>query len=253
MHTLQLSLRNTGRNKQRTAVTVLSMAFACAIMIVFSSMMVGMIQGSERQVVEMNIGDIQIHQQGYRDGPDIYLRITDTAHILKQLAQQGIKATPRLHAFGLMATQGTSSGANIRGIDIAREKTATKLYQHVAVGSWLTDEKPEAVVLGKKIAATLGVTIGDELIFIGQSAGGFMANDIFYVQGILKAVSGGIDRSAMFMAGQTFRELMTIPSRMHEIVLRHPNPQINLTQLTEQAPEFGLYPKVYALDYQIYF
>ena len=235
MHILQLSLRNTGRNRQRTAVTVLSMAFACAIMILFSSMMAGMIQGSERQIVEMNMGDIQIHAKGYREDPDIYMRITDTAHILKQLAQQGIKAAPRLYAFGLMATHGTSSGAHIRGIDMLREQTVTKLYQHVAVGSWLKKAKPKAVVLGKKIAATLGVNIGDELIFIGQSADGFMANDIFYVQGILKAVSDGIDRSAVFMAEQTFRNLMAIPNGAHEIVLRRPSPQTDLTQLTAQV------------------
>ena len=176
-----------------------------------------------------------IHPQGYRDDPDIYKRITNTAHILQQLEQQGFKAAPRLYAFGLMATHSTSSGAHIRGIDMQHEKMVTKLYQHVAVGSWLDEAKPNAVVLGKKIAATLGVNIGDELVFVGQSADGFMANDIFYVQGILKAVSDGIDRSAVFMAEQTFRELMAIPSGTHEIVLRRPNPQTDLTQLTTQV------------------
>ncbi len=237
MNILKLSLRNTSRNKQRAAVTILSMAFACSMMILFSSMMAGMVVGSERQVVEMNMGDIQIHPHGYLDDPDIYNRIHHSQAILTQLQNMGINASPRLYAFGLMATHATSSGASLRGIDLHREKRVTKLYQHVAKGSWLDEAKPKAVVLGKKMAATLGVDIGDELIFIGQSADGFMANDIFTVGGILKSVSDGIDRSGVFMLMPTFRTLMAIPEGVHEIILRKPNPHSDLSRLTEQIKQ----------------
>ena len=237
MNILKLSLRNTSRNKQRTAVTILSMAFACSIMILFSSMMAGMVVGSERQVVEMNMGDIQIHPYGYLDDPDMYNRIHHSQAILAQLQNMGINASPRLYAFGLMATHATSSGASLRGIDLHREKRVTKLYQHVAKGGWLDEAKPKAVVLGKKMAATLDVDIGDELIFIGQSADGFMANDIFTVGGILKSVSDGIDRSGVFMLMPTFRTLMAIPERVHEIILRKPNPHSDLTHLTAQIKQ----------------
>lgn len=237
MNIVKLSWRNTSRNKQRTVVTILSMAFACAVMILFSSMMAGMVAGSERQVVEMNMGDIQIHARGYLDDPDIYNRILHTDTILQQLNNIGIHAAPRLYAFGLMATRGTSSGASLRGMDIQREKYVTKLYQHVAQGEWLNTEHPQAVVLGKKMAAALGVSIGDELIFIGQTADGFMANDMFTVGGILKSVSDGIDRSGVFMLEPTFRQLMAIPDGTHEIVLRKINPHSDLNHLTKQVQQ----------------
>ena len=237
MNILKLSLRNTSRNKQRATVTILSMAFACSVMILFSSMMAGMVVGSERQVVEMNMGDIQIHPHGYLDDPDIYNRINHSQAILTQLQNMGINASSRLYAFGLMATHTTSSGTSLRGINLHREKSVTKLYQHVAKGSWLNAQQPKSVVLGKKIAATLGVDIGDELIFIGQTADGFMANDIFTVGGILKSVSNGIDRSGVFMLMPTLRQLMDIPEGVHEIILRKPNPHNDLNRLTEKVKQ----------------
>jgi len=241
MNILSLSFRNTGRNLQRTLVTTLSMAFACFIMIFFSSLMQGMIQGSERQVIEMNMGDIQIHQKGYLDDPDIYTTINESAQILSLLEAQGLQAAPRLYGYGLLAANMASAGVELRGINVDHEMQVTKLYQHIDQGTWLDKRSHKSVVLGKKLASTLGVSLGDELVFLGQSADGFMANDIYYVQGILKAVSDGIDRSGVFMLEASFRELMAVPSGVHEIVLVRPDRSSDLEAMTTELQQ--LFPQ----------
>lgn len=194
--------------------------------------MQGILQGSERQVVEMNMGDIQLHQKGYLDDPDLYATIPDTNAMLDLLKSQGLFAAPRLYAYGLLAANMASAGVQLRGMDLKLEKQVTKLYQHVEKGSWLDENNLKAVVLGKKLASTLGVSLGDELIFVGQDADGFMANDIYTVKGILKSVSDGIDRSGVFMLEQSFRELMALPKGSHEIVAVRSNRNTDLEQLT---------------------
>ena len=62
MKLITLASRNVFRHRHRTAVTTLAMAFACATMIVFAALMDGFAIGSERNVVSMNTGDIQIHE-----------------------------------------------------------------------------------------------------------------------------------------------------------------------------------------------
>jgi len=176
--------------------------------------------GSERSVVAMNMGDIQIHSPGYRDDPDLYSRIENPEPLLAKIEQQGFKATSRLYAYGLLAAHMASSGVQLRGIDLKQEIRVTELYKHVSSGQWLDATDGKGVVLGKKLAATLGVKIGDELVFVGQSADGYMANELFKVRGILKSVSDGIDRMGMFMPMQTLRDLMAIPDGVHEIVVR---------------------------------
>jgi len=215
---LTLAARNVRRSWQRSLVTMAAMAFACAMMIFFASLMEGMMQGSERSVVSMNLGDIQIHAPGYRDDPDLYTRIENPETLVNKLEADGFRATSRLYAYGLLAANMASSGVQLRGIDMIHEKRTTELYQHVAKGEWLDDGDGLGVVLGKKLAGTLGVGIGDELVFVGQSADGYMANELLRVRGILKSVSDGIDRMGLFLPMASLRTLMAIPDGAHEIV-----------------------------------
>jgi len=219
MRILRLASRNVRRSWQRSLVTMLAMAFACFIMIFFASLMEGMMQGSERSVVSMNMGDIQIHAHGYRDDPDLYTRINDADRLVGGLEQQGFHAATRIYAYGLLAANMASSGVQLRGINLKQEMQVTELYKHVSSGEWLAEDDALGVVLGKKLAATLGVSLGDELVFVGQSADGYMANELFRVRGILKSVSDGIDRMGLFMPMQSLRDLMTIPEGAHEIVV----------------------------------
>ena len=75
MNILKLASRNVSRNWQRTLVTTLAMAFAGFIMILFAALMAGMLKTSERNAINMDVGDIQIHAQNYRNDPDLYKRI----------------------------------------------------------------------------------------------------------------------------------------------------------------------------------
>ncbi len=235
MKILTLASRNVYRNWHRTLVTTLAMAFACFIMILFASLMEGMIQGSEYQVVSMNMGDIQIHAKGYRDDPDLYMRINDPDQIVAALEKEGFRASPRIYGYGLAAANMASAGVQLRGIDLAHEMRVTQLYKHMGKGKWLDEDDGHGVVLGKKLAGALGVDIGDELVFVGQSADGFIANDLFTVRGVLKSVSDGIDRTGMFMPMQTLRELMAVPDGAHEIVVLRPDRSMDLRLATRRV------------------
>ena len=222
MNLFTLASRNVYRNRHRSIVTTLAMAFACTMMIVFAALMDGFAIGSERNVVSMNTGDIQIHQPGYRDDPDIYSLIKQADDIVEQHQQLGFYATARLFAYGLMASDESSSGVQLRGIDLETERTVTDIDQHVMTGQWLSSDDLHGVAIGKKLSKLLDVGLGDELIFVGQTADGYMANDRFEIRGILKSVSAAIDNGGVFMSNAMLRELITLPEGAHEIVLmRH--------------------------------
>lgn len=232
MRILTLASRNVRRNWHRSLVTMLAMAFACFIMIFFSALMEGMMLGSERSVVAMNMGDIQIHAHGYRDDPDIYTAIDKADELVGRLNHAGYRASSRIYAYGLMAANMASSGVQLRGIDLKQEAQVTELYKHVGVGQWLDASDGNGIVLGRKLAGTLGVTPGDELVFVGQSTDGYMANDLFRVRGILKSVSDGIDRMGVFMPEMTLRELLRLPEGAHEIVVMRPDRTTDLAAET---------------------
>jgi ABC-type lipoprotein release transport system permease subunit len=235
MNLFTLAVRNVTRNRQRAMVTTIAMGFACAMMIVFSGLMVGMLKGSEYNIVSVNTGDIQIHQPGYRQDPDIYNLIEDADRLLAQFRQAGFAATGRIYTAGLMASDESSSGVQLRGIDLQYETTVSVIAQHVLQGKWLAATDPHGVVIGKKLARLLDVELDDTLVFVGQTADGFMANDEFHVRGILKSVSAVIDNGGVLMSDTMLRELIALPEGAHQIVVMRTGLEQDLQQVQQQV------------------
>ncbi|MCP5089221.1 MAG: FtsX-like permease family protein, partial [Rhodobacteraceae bacterium] len=190
----------------------------------------------------MNLGDMQIHAEGYRDDPDLYKRIGNASDLVKRLQQAGFHAAQRVYGFGLAAAGSASAGVQLRGIDLINESTVTQIHKHVMQGNWLVDTDPKGVVIGKKLGRTLNVKPGDEVVIIGQATDGSMANDLYTVRGILKSIGEEVDRAGFFMVERAFRELMVLPQGAHEITVMRPDRSRDLesatTQVTALAPGY---------------
>ena len=234
MKIFSIAYRNVFRNWRRTLVTTLAMGFAGFIMILFASLMEGFIKTSEQNAVAMDLGDIQIHALGYRDDPDLYARIMNAEELVKQIQEKGFYATQRLYGFGLAAAGSTSAGIQLRGINLENEATVTQIHNHVMQGEWLSEIDSNGVVIGKKMARTLGVKLGDEVVVLGQASDGSMANDLYIVRGILKSVGESIDRAGFFMLEKSFRELMVLPEGAHEIAIMRPDRNSDLDIASSQ-------------------
>jgi ABC-type lipoprotein release transport system permease subunit len=235
MKILSIASRNVFRNWRRTLVTTLAMGFSGFIMTLFAALMAGMLQTSERNAVAMNLGDIQIHAEGYRDDPDLYNRIDNAAGLVNKLQQRGFHATQRIYGFGLAAAGSTSAGVQMRGVNLKNEATVTQVHKHVMQGQWLSDSDPMGVVIGRKLARTLGIRPGDEVIIIGQATDGSMANDLYTVRGILKSIGEEVDRAGFFIVEHSFRELMVLPEGAHEIAVMRPDRSSDLESATAQV------------------
>ncbi len=248
MNIISLASRNVRRNWQRSLVTTLAMAFASTIIIFYGALMEGMVRGSEHNAVAMSSGDIQIHAKDYRDDPDLYKRIIEPDLLTHKIRDAGFRAAARIYGFGLMATDSSSSGVQLRGLDLQHEQEVSEIDQHLMSGTWLRNDDSHGVVIGKKLARQLGVALGDELTFIGQTADGYMANDIFKVRGILKAVSTAIDSAGVFMPEESLRELLTLPEGAHEIVVIRDDPTVDLKVATQEVA--ALAPAYEVLNWQ---
>jgi ABC-type lipoprotein release transport system permease subunit len=219
MFSFAIASRSLGRNKRRMLVTTGATAFAGFIMVTYSTLMSGFLRTMEQSIVSMEHGDVQIHAKDYRLEPDLYKRISGGAKVSDQLSARGLSAAPRLYGFGLAAAGSNSSGVEIRGIDVERERSVTAIHRAVLEGRWLSEDAPKEVVLGKKVARSLDVKIGDEVVILGQASDGSMANDLYRVRGVLKSVSPRADPTAFFMTQAAFRELMVMPEGVHEIAI----------------------------------
>ncbi len=217
-----MAWRNVWRNRRRTLVTVAAMTLALFVEIHHTSLIDGYMASMERNILDLELGDIQIMAQGYRDDPSIYERIEDPGALVAKLEKEGYAASSRLLGAGLAAGGDTSAGVSLRGVDPVKEATVSKVGRHVAVGKWLDPADPKGVVIGKKLARTLSARPGDEIVVLTQGADGSMANDLYRVRGILESIGDGVDRAGVYMLEPAFRELFVMPEGAHQIIVRKP-------------------------------
>lgn len=233
-----MAWRNVWRNRRRTVVTVAAMTVGLGTMIVASGMAEGMLRDLEKDVLDLEAGDVQIVADDYRENPSLYTRIEDPDALLAQLDAAGLPASARLLAFGLAAGEDTASGASFFGVDVKRDARVSLVYEQVERGEWLRTGDPKGVVLGRRLARTLGVDLGDELVVLSQAADGSMANELFTVRGVLRGIAEGIDRSGIFMSESAFRELMVMPEGAHLIVVRRTG-ELDLAAAAELVHELA--------------
>ncbi len=242
MKILSIAMRNIVRYWRRTLVTTLAMAFAGFIMILFAALMAGMIQTSERNAVIMDSADVQVHAHGYLDDPDLYKRVDNADALVDVLQRAGFFATQRLYGFGLAAAGSSSAGVRLRGIHLGNEATVTQIHHHVLEGAWLDEGVPHGVVVGKKLARTLGVSPGDEVVIVSQATDGSMANDLYFIRGVLKSVAEDVDRGGFYLLEHTFRQLMVLPEGAHEVAVMRPDRATDLESATAEvaalAPDY---------------
>ena len=239
MKIVPYAFRNVWRSRQRTFVTIFAMAFTGFIMIFYASLMEGFLRNMERNAVGMDLGDIQIHANGYREDPDLYKRIENPVEIIEKLESAGFSATQRLYGFGLASSGASSGGVRMRGIDMKNEANVTQMHKHILEGSWISEADPKGVVIGRKLARTLGVMPGDEIVILSQAADGSMANDLYRLRGILKSVGDGVDRTALLMTEDSFRELMVMPNGAHEIAAMRIDGTTELQAATDKAKKIA--------------
>ena len=222
MSVFKMAWRNIWRNRRRTIVTVAAMSLALLAMICYSGFAQGMLGDLEKKVVEMETGDLQLHAAGYRDKPQIYTRMADADAVLARLREAGFRASGRLLGAGLAASKDQSAGVQFRGVDVAHDKTVTRVQTKIRDGRWLDATDPTGVVLGHRLAKTLGIAVGGKLVVLSQAADGSMANELYTVRGVLRSVSEVVDRAGVYLTAGAYRELFVIPGGAHQIVVRRP-------------------------------
>jgi ABC-type lipoprotein release transport system permease subunit len=202
-------------------------------MILYAGMMEGYLLGMERGILDLEVGDVQIFAGDYRENPSLYTRIDEPESVLAPLVERGYAASGRLLAFGLAAAGESSAGVAFRGIDVERDATVSSIGDEVALGAWLDPEDPKGAVLGRRLARILGVSLGDEIVVISQGADGSMAYDLFDVRGVLRGIAEGTDRAGIFLNETALREMLEVPTGVHQIIVRRPE-ELELAQAASQ-------------------
>ena len=233
-----MAWRNVWRNRRRTIVTVSAMSFALFVMILYSAMLEGYLEGMERSILDLEVGDVQVFAGDFRENPSLYTVIEEPEKLIEPLSADGFTASARVLAFGLAAAGESSAGVSFRGVDVEQDATVSNVHEEVAEGRWLDPDDLKGVVLGRRLARILGVGVGDEIVVLTQGSDGAMAYDLYDVRGILRGIADATDRSGVFLNQSALRELLEVPAGVHQIIVRRPE-EVDLAQAATRVSAFA--------------
>ncbi len=184
---ITLAWRNVWRNKRRSIITIISIAFAVLLACIMRSMQLGSYERMIENAARFYTGYAQVHDNGFWDDKVIDNVFTTNDELINIVANtKGVEAVvPRVESFALAAYETKTKGAMVLGVDPEKENLLTRPKEKLVKGSYLEPDD-KSVLVGEGLSEYLGVGIGDTLVMISQGYHGANAAGIYPVKGILK-------------------------------------------------------------------
>lgn len=219
---IKLAWRNIWRNRRRTALTSLGIAFAVAVLQFFNGIQLKSYDAAINASVSMFYGHLQIQRQGYLDHPEIRSHFKNYLRLLEEIRSNPnvTAATARGLGFALLSSEERTYGAQVVGVDPLSEPLVSSIPGVVKDGEFLASDEADEIVIGRTLAEDLKVNVGDAVTMLGQASDGTLAASILTVKGIFESGSRDLDRMIAEIPLLTFQRLFGVEAEVHSIVIR---------------------------------
>lgn len=215
-----MAWRNVWRNPRRTILTILAIAFACLLLVFMLSFQFGTYEVMINAAVKTQTGHLQILVDGYNEDRKMRQVIADPQAIGEVLANTPhvTDYTFRANGFALLSSEHRTYGGLVTGIDPVREKRLSSTAATIRQGAYLSQDDTNMAVIGTLLAKNLQVSIGDELVVLGNARDGSIAATVLIVKGIFSSGMDEYDRSAIQIPLTYFQEVFAMRGGVHQVV-----------------------------------
>ncbi|MFP4348277.1 MAG: ABC transporter permease [Desulfococcaceae bacterium] len=216
----KMAWRNIWRNRRRSFLTMLAIAFACALLVFMLSFQFGSYEAMLNSAIKIHTGYFQIQAEGYQDKNDIRLVVHNpeaVARILEDIPQVSA-FTFRASAFSLASSEERTYGVAVSGIDPTKEAAVSSIKRLIREGEYLSEGDLDEALVGALLAKNLRVGIGDAITLLGQGRDGSVAATVVTVKGIFSSGQDDFDRSAVHIPLDYFQEVFFMRGAVHTVV-----------------------------------
>jgi len=199
----KLAIRDLKRNRRRSALTLVAVGLGLALLIVTSGFTEGSVQGAIENNIRVRSGHVQVREESY-DEDKVSLKWEDLLDDPQGLAAQAQAlpqvraATPVLWASGILATSEESAGVQVFGIDPLSE-TSTPFREGLVAGEFLAPDDRDSILVGERLARSLGLTAGDDIGLLINTADEQPDEAIFTIRGLYDTGTPSYDEITVFM------------------------------------------------------
>ncbi len=219
----RLATRNLRRNKQRTLVATLTVAFGIVAFLLAGGFIAWVFEQMREDTIHSQLGHIQIVRPGYFEKgiADPYAFLLPDRSSEQQVVEKipGFKSlAPRLAFSGLISHGDTTIAFIGDGVDPELEKPISSQVVIVS-GNDLASANESAVILGEGLAKSMGVKAGDVVVLLATAANGSASAVEVKVAGTFATTTKDYDDSALRLPIQVARKLMKVRGATSWVVL----------------------------------
>jgi len=163
-----------------------AIAFGLSLLVVSSALGDGAHNQMIRYGVANQAGHVVIQKKGYQKEGKVELAIKDAKTLrdrLESLVPADTEIVARVFFQGLLTSPRGATGIAMVGVEPSVEARVGNLDEKIVEGRYLQDSDKKGIVIGKALAETLSVKLGDKLVLMTQRDGE-IENVLFRVVGI---------------------------------------------------------------------
>lgn len=227
-HLVLFALLNLGRHGLRAAVNIVGIAVTVAALVFFLSFYRGTYEGIMfSSVIDYATSHGQFMSASFDDDdPDSWL--DPTSLLDERLASGGAvlpasgsganpALAPRLMAPAFAGGGSRKAAVTLAGVDFGREGRVMDIDARMLDGSF-----GGGVVIGRKLAETLSLSVGDEIRFQASTADGVTNLDYWKVSGIFSTGYPPMDRGMAFMPLADAQQFLSAEGKINKLYSRLP-------------------------------
>ncbi|MDO8348503.1 MAG: ABC transporter permease [Rugosibacter sp.] len=220
---VKLASRNVFRHRGRTLMTLASIVFGVAALILAGGFIEDTIVETGESMIRSSTGHLQVARQGYWQygvrSPEKYLMENPETLRRELVAAPGVEDVMlRIGFSGLLGNGRTDWSIVGEGVEPSREKRLAS-YITVLAGRRLEDSDRFGMMIGQGVARALKLQPGDPVTLLVSTAGGATNLLEFQVTGVFQTFSKDYDARAVRISLAAAQELLATSGAHTGVIL----------------------------------
>jgi len=207
-----IAWRNLWRQKRRTFLTLVSIAFGGFMAVMMMGMQDRVFADFVDTAARLGAGHVVIQHHEYLDTPGLARTVQNTTAI-RELASQDPRvhrSVDRIMGQAMLSTAHESFGAVFIAYDpTAEDEDTFQFIEGVEKGELYASAVDKGLVLGKILASNLGVELGDKIVYTMMDKQGEIVAGMGRLSGTIGTGSPGADGSLFLLPLDTAREVLS--------------------------------------------
>lgn len=218
-----IAYRDLKRSRRRSFFSLLAVALGLALLIVLNGFIAGILEDAVQNTIRLRTGHVQVRAESYEEEKrSLQWRdlLADPEDLTARAAalDQVESAAPVLWTNGVLNTVDDSAGLQVYGID-PTAGLYVPIRDALVAGEFLAPDDRSGILLGKRLADSLGIPVGQKVSLTLVDADGQPEEGIFTVRGLFSTGVPTYDDSSVFMPLAKAQAFTQTPGRASAVVV----------------------------------